>query len=341
MNYFFSGKNWQFSLACTVLLISGTTVLRAQVPAGPNRPSAVPEGYVITPMGYFHESCIQQLSEGDIIRKDEMAIEHKDGSFDPIPSCAFPHYTPAGEKVPLDGEGPVAEGKGALDGAGPEPPEIVHEYVSVAYMKKDLYYYGELRANWIVPPAPTSHDGQTIFFFPGLEDYRNANTTILQPVLGWNATPAFKNVWSLASWNCCVNNTIQHSSFIPTATGHNIFGQIALRCTPGAPRCSSFEVNTVDYTTGKSTQLPQTSSFGLTFNWAFAGALEVYNISRCSDYPANSSTEFYYLGLFDEDLQPVTQGWVPWKRWAGFTPQCHYGISGGDKGGLPYIKLSY
>ena len=110
---------------------------------------------------------------------------------------------------------------------------------------------------------------------------------------------------------------------------------------PGAPRCGSFEVNTVDSTTGKSTQLPRTSSFGLTFNWAFAGALEVYNVSKCSDYPANSSTEFYYLGLFDEDLQPVTQGWVPWKRWAGFTPQCGYGISGGNKGGLPYIKLSY
>ena len=93
-------------------------------------------------------------------------------------------------------------------------------------MKKDISYYGELRANWIVPPAPTSHDGQTIFFFPGLEDYRNTNTTILQPVLGWNATKAFKNVWSLASWNCCVDRTVQHSPFIATATGDNIFGQM-------------------------------------------------------------------------------------------------------------------
>jgi hypothetical protein len=78
-------------------------------------------------MGYFHESCIQQLSEGDIIRKDEMAIEHKDGSFDPVPSCAFPPYTPTREKVPLDGEGPAAEEKVAIDGAGPEPPAIVHD----------------------------------------------------------------------------------------------------------------------------------------------------------------------------------------------------------------------
>ncbi len=115
MNYFSWGKNWQFSLAVTVLLISGITALRAQVPAGPNRPPAVPEEYVITPMGYFHPSCVQELAEGDIVREDEKAIEHKDGSFDSIPTCAFPHYTPAGEKVPLDGEG-------TEDGAGTGRP---------------------------------------------------------------------------------------------------------------------------------------------------------------------------------------------------------------------------
>jgi hypothetical protein len=346
MNYFYVGKNWQFSLACTVLLISGTTALRAQIPAGPNRPPAVPEGYVITPMGYFHPSCVQELSEGDLLRKDEKAVEHKDGSFDSIPACAFPRYSPAGEKVPLDGEGPSAEEKADLDGEGAQPPAIVHDYIELATMKKNpsYTYYGLLRANWIVPPAPTSHDGQTIFFFPGLEDYNpNVTTTILQPVLGWNATPAYKNVWSLASWNCCVNGTVQHSSFISTATGDNIFGEMFLACHPGAPRCGSFTVNTVDQTTGKSTELKQTSSFGLVFNWAFAGALEVYNVSQCSDYPSNSkgSTQFYYLGLYDQDLHPVTQGWVHWNKWHGLTPQCNYGISGGFKGGLPYIKLSY
>ena len=114
-------------------------------------------------------------------------------------------------------------------------------------------------------------------------------------------------------------------------------------CKPGAPRCGSFTVNTVDSTTGTSTELKKTSSFGLSFNWAFAGALEVYNVSKCSDYPSNKngSTQFFYLGLFDENLQPVTQHWVDWKKWGGLTPQCNYGISQGFKDGLPYITLSY
>jgi hypothetical protein len=333
-------------LSSLILLLTGLTVAQAQVPAGSNRPSAVPEEYVITPMGYFHPSCVQELSEGDIVRRDEKAIEHKDGSFDSVHSCEFPHYSPAGEKVPLEGEGPAAEEKVAsdVDDAAP-PPYIAHEYIELETMKKHPTntYYGELRANWIVPPAPTSHDGQTIFFFPGLEDYRpNVTTTILQPVLGWNATPAFKNVWSLASWNCCVNGTVMHSSFIPTSAGDTIFGVMV--CTrPGSPRCSSFNVNTYDQTTGKMTELKQTSSFGLYFNWAFAGALEVYRVSQCSDYPAGStgSTEFYYLGLYDDLLHPVTQGWVPWQRSGGFTPQCGYGLSGGFKDGLHEITLKY
>src|ERR1700733_11973609 len=33
------------------LLVS---IAYAQAPAGPNRPAAVPDGYVITPFGYFH-----------------------------------------------------------------------------------------------------------------------------------------------------------------------------------------------------------------------------------------------------------------------------------------------
>lgn len=98
--------------------------------------------------------------------------------------------------------------------------------------------------------------------------------------------------------------------------GSNIFGNMFLACTPGSPRCSRFTVNALDQTTNQSTELKQTSSFGLYFNWAFAASLEVYNVSECSDYPAdeNDSTQFYFLGLYDQDVQPVKQGWVPWKR---------------------------
>jgi hypothetical protein len=36
-----------------------------------------------------------------------------------------------------------------------------------------------------VPPAPTSNDNQTVYFFPALDDIDDT-VTILQPVLAWN-----------------------------------------------------------------------------------------------------------------------------------------------------------
>jgi hypothetical protein len=309
MNHFSSLKSWQYIVACTILLISGVTAVPAQVKAGPNRPAAVPEGYVITPMGYFHQSCVKQLSEGDILRKDEMAIEHKDGSFDSIPACAFPHYTAAGEKVSLDGE-------------PDQTPAIDHEWIVAADVKTGDSY-GELRANWIVPHAPTHTSGQTIYFFPGLEDYRHVKT-ILQPVLGWNSD--FKNAWGLASWNCCTEGTVFESKPIHTETGHNIYGAMGHTCKPGTLSCGSWDVLTEDYTTQKSTQLIHTSSQGQTFNWAFAGALEVYNVSRCSDYPSNGSIEFFKLGLWDDKFEVVPHDWIVTKLWKGAV-QCGYGGS--------------
>jgi hypothetical protein len=350
MNCLSSGKNWHFSIALAVLLISGATSVQAQDPAGRDRPVSVPKDFLATPMGYFHPSCVQTIAEGDVLHKDEAVIEHKDGSIEAIPVCAYPHYTPSGEPLYLDGEGPADQ---ETDSAGSHPPGIGHAYVEAATMEKHPTntYYGEIRANWDVPPDPTYHSNQIIYLFPGLEDYAVSKPTILQPVLGWNVVfpaigsdPAinFPNAWSLASWNCCVNGSTQHTKAIPTSAGHEIFGQITCTNTNGAV-CYRFQVNTVDQTTNKQITLLNASSFGLTFNWAFGAALEVYNLNYCDEYPETTSSEFFFLGLFDQDLQPVKQGWVPWDNWkdSNLTPDCNYGINGGFKSGLPYITLNY
>ena len=47
-----------------------STMAYAQAPAGPNRPAGVPDGYVITPFGYFHPSCVRQLTEGETLLAD-------------------------------------------------------------------------------------------------------------------------------------------------------------------------------------------------------------------------------------------------------------------------------
>jgi hypothetical protein len=332
MNYFSSLKSWQYILACTIVLISGITAAQAQMPAGPDRPATVPEGYVITPMGYFHASCVLELAEGDVMHPDEKAIQHKDGSFDSMPTCAYPHFTPDGEKVADDGGIPENAGLALADAddeTGP-PASIGHQWVEALYLEGDSTF-AKLSAAWTVPPEPVAHDNEVIFFFPGLEDYTvGSKTTILQPVLGWNAQPQFKNSWSLASWNCCFNGVSVFSTPIATAAGHQNFGAMQFTCPAGTRRCGSWHIVSTDVTTGKSTILPSTSSNGFSFNWAFPGVLEVYKVKQCSDYPGGSSgtTQFSEIRLLDYNFNVVDPHWVLWKLWPKLTPQCGYAASG-------------
>ena len=159
-------------IAIATVLVAGLTAAQAQITAGPNRPATVPSGYLITPFGYFHPSCVAQLAEGDELRPDDHVIRHPNGSSSNMHVCAYPHYRANGDKV-------VGDERAAKD------PNISHAWIEYASVTTTSSY-GFLYAFWSVPPTPTSKDGQTLFFFPGLEDINDV-VTIIQPVLGWNS----------------------------------------------------------------------------------------------------------------------------------------------------------
>ena len=58
-----------------------------------------------------------------------------------------------------------------------------------------------------------------------------------------------------------------------------------MTCGAGTKTCSSWDIVTYDVSNGNFSELLGTSNFGQTFNWAFGGVLEVYNIVQCGDYP--------------------------------------------------------
>ena len=61
--------------------------------AGPGRPATVPEGYVITPAGYFYPSCVRSLTKGERVLADGR-VQHNDGTVDQeAASCAYPHFS--------------------------------------------------------------------------------------------------------------------------------------------------------------------------------------------------------------------------------------------------------
>jgi hypothetical protein len=288
--------------------------LCAQLPqAGAHRPAAVPEEYVITPFGYSHPSCVIQLAKRDTVVKDGPAIQHSDGTLDNIPACNYTHFTARGEVVAA--------------GAA-EKPTIGHSWIE-NYNVTTSTSYGGIVQTWSVPPNPRSNDGQTLFFFPGLEDINDV-VTILQPVLGWNAFSNFRG-WSIASWNCCYNGVSLYSSPMGVSAGDFISGEVFSNCNSGTLTCPTWFVMTED-TEGGMTTLNSTSNYGQTFNWAFGIALEVYNVVQCSDYPPNGSLTFYGA-LYDINFDPIDA--PSWRIGygatglgsspSGLSPQCNYG----------------
>lgn len=104
-------------------------------------------------------------------------------------------------------------------------------------------------------------------------------------------------------------------------------------CAAETLSCSACDVLTEDLTTGNYSEPIGTSSQGQTFNWAFAGALEVYNVAQCSNYPAGGSFAFYDLELYNDSFVLYSNpGWSFTNASSGLTPQCGYGASVAGEG---------
>lgn len=311
------------NLLLLTMLVAGPSAAHALTPAGAKRPATVPEDYVVTPFGYFHPSCVRQLGQGDVLHEDEGTVDHADGSKEEIQECAYPHYHSNGE-----------EAREERSVAGTQP-NIGHAWIEYGSATSSTSY-GKIDATWTVPPAPTANNGQVVYLFPGLEDYSDV-VTIIQPVLGWNSD--FAGEWGIASWNCCAKGITWESTPVKVNAGDSIFGAVYDTCAAGTLSCATWDILTKDLTTAKSTQLTKSSADGQTFNWAFGGVLEVYNISKCADYPANGSIAFKSIGLENDKFVAIASpGWSITNASAGLTPACSYG---GSVVSATDVKLTY
>ncbi|HEX6771029.1 MAG TPA: hypothetical protein VF126_03320 [Acidobacteriaceae bacterium] len=255
--------------------------------AGPNRPSNVPEGHVVTPFGFFHASCLQSLARGERLLADGR-IQHANGSTNTkVAVCQHPHYLRSGVVVNAANARTSPQIDGWVESAS----------ITTGSTNKS---YGALIANWTVPPQPYANQGQVLYFFPGFEDINNPQTTILQPVLGW-----YQGQWSIASWNCCLNGMVSNSPAVAVNTGDRIYGSITSTCPPGTLSCATWNVLSLDLSTGESTTLSDTPSEGQVFNRAFGGVLEAYFIDSCDAYPADQQLTFDRVTVFDESLHPL------------------------------------
>jgi len=148
---------------------------------------------------------------------------------------------------------------------------------------------------WEVPPAPATSSGQTIYLFNGIQN----PGYILQPVLGWN-----NGQWSLTSWYADgATGLAFYTSSVQVNPRETLHGVITRTVLP--PEMGKWEY-TCQFLGKPQTILNVRNIDELT---EFCETLEVYYVTKCSDYPATDFTAFKDIKISTNNI-PLTPSWT-------------------------------
>ncbi|MFC3655373.1 hypothetical protein FZ025_14455 [Xanthomonas hyacinthi] len=284
-----------------------------------HKPAGVPSSYVMTPFGSFAPECVHHLGNGERIL-DDGGIQRADGRREQPLLCTQDNFTPDGIRVRPDGRG--VEGQLVRSVAVPAAArrQSVEKPIDSGWIQASGYTtgvpIGRIVASWKVPPSPSNAADQTVYFFPGL-----VGETILQPVLGYRG---YNNSWDLSSWNCCKDGTVWLSDSISAKPGDQIVGDTYSTCAAGVV-CSKWNIDTHNVTSGQSVRLTSVP-YGNT-DQVVGGALEVYSVDSCDQYPSSGTITFSDIAVYDRNFNRVTS--PPWESISDssdISPQCNYAV---------------
>jgi hypothetical protein len=153
---------------------------------------------------------------------------------------------------------------------------------------------------WVVPPAPTTNHGQTIFLFNGIQN----STMIYQPVLQWGPSAAGGgSYWAVASWYVDGQGGVAfHSNLVRVNPGDVLVG--VMRQTAQSGNQFSYACEFVGIA---NTGLPISNVQELTWN---IETLEAYGVQQCSDYPNANFTAFTDIDFQTSAGRPAIN-WTP------------------------------
>lgn len=162
--------------------------------------------------------------------------------------------------------------------------------------------YRKITANWKVPPKPAGvYSGTRVYFsFPALFN----DSYILQPVLQYGYNGQFGgSYWTIASWRC--NSICDHSAPITVNAGEVLSGSVvASNCAGG--NCT-WTITAKRVSTGQSAVhvVPSADAFVK----ATKGAVEVYGLTACNQYPTNGIF-FTDAALYNGSMSQVFPTWT-------------------------------
>lgn len=260
--------------------------------------------YVATPAGWYHRSCVHEIPDG--ARWDTAGVvTRRDGSVYRIPPCAYASY-------------PLNQPPSGV-GMAPQTPTnsgwIEYAYVTVA--PPDWFH--QLTAYWTVPAAPVGqYSGTQVFYsFPGLQ----SASYIIQPVVQYGYNGSFGgSYWTMASWYCNTGSNCNHSTPVTIYPSDVMYGSVMPSgCSNGI---CTWTITTQDVTRPAQTRLTWNDTQSYTF--ATGGALEVYGLTACNQYP---TTGIFYTGitLYDNSGQ-LSPSWTNYTA-GGLNPSCNFSLA--------------
>jgi hypothetical protein len=238
-------------------------------------------GWVQIPGAIIRQDCVYEIPKGAQVSEDgdvtvggTLIAHYDDCPEEPIRTRPRHSAAPSFKDAPGTGNGWV---------------EAVQEEVSLSSGDN----IDKITGQWVVPTNPST-DGGLIFLFNGLED--TTQNLIIQPVLQFGYTSCGVcvsgggiggNYWVIASW--LVGKNGYHSPGEQVSPGDTIEGTTYI--TSVSNGTLNWEIKAKDTTSGAYSNMGAFSS-GHTWNWAYAGTLEAYGITSCSEFPESGSTTF-------------------------------------------------
>jgi hypothetical protein len=260
---------------------------------------AARNGYVMTPAGFFHRSCIHEIPEGALVDSN-LRVIRKNGSTYQIPRCLYPPFTT-----------PASLFRSGTESASALRTATVAATATNGYLEIAQTIVGgpykSISSNWLVPPTPVLSyvSPQVYYTFSGLY---NGGAYILQPVTqyGFSHDAGGGNFWQASSWRCDSNNgCLVSSPVLRVASGHSMTGSVvASACSGGF---CTWTTTIRDLSTGQQsvlTLLHETETYAV----AVGGAVEVQAMD-CAHLPQTGSF-FSGITLTGPTYNNLSPSWI-------------------------------
>jgi hypothetical protein len=156
---------------------------------------------------------------------------------------------------------------------------------------------------WLVPPNPTTYNGQTLFQFNSIEPA--SQEAILQPVLQYGESAAGGGeYWGVASWYV-EGNSGYVTSLVQVYPNESLTGIIKLtsRTRRGEIRSYSCQIFGIAGTTLTMHNIDE-------LIWC-TETLEVYGVNQCTDFPNTAYSQMYDINIQLKGAPVPPLAWTP------------------------------